>query len=151
MNDSMSSTLPDEAALFFYKHIIVPWETKLKNEVGCWDVKRTREALEGIAVQINCVEIGRVESTVENEHAAAQGNFVVFSSQRSQMKDLFRHLRNCVAHCSVSVVRSRKRVTRYRFSGTEYRRPALSISAALDLDTLRLIVEALPTKPSAAA
>jgi hypothetical protein len=141
----MPQVLPDEAMLFLYKHIIMPWETGLKNEAGCWDVKRTRQALKRFDVQLQCVDSGQVEDAAEKQRASKQTNFIVFVSKKSQMKDLFKHFRNCAAHSSISTARARGRKTVYRFSGTEYRKPALAVSGELDLVCFREVIGALVT------
>lgn len=143
--DPMPQVLPDEAMLFFYKHIIMPWETTLKDEVGCWDVKRTRQALQRANLQLQCVDSGQVEDAVEKQRTAKQRNFVVFASKRSQMKDLFKHFRNCAAHSSFSTTVGRGRKIMYSFSGNEYKKSVLAVSGELDLACFRELVRALAT------
>lgn len=147
--DTMPATLPDATALFLYKDIIVSWETKLKNESGCWDVKRSREALKATDIQLECVEIGDVETVSEKLRKSGKKNFIVFVSVKSQMKDLFRHLRNCAAHARISCHKSRTKEPTLRFSGTLLRRPELAVSGQIASAYLSQIVAALVTTPPA--
>ena len=114
----MPTALPNTTVLFLYKSVIVPWETQLKNESGCWDVKRSREALKVTDIQLECVEVGEVEAVSQKFRMAGKKNFIVFVSTRSQMKDLFRHIRNCAAHASISYHRSRTKESILLLSGT---------------------------------
>lgn len=141
--DPMPQVLPDEAMLFFYKHIILPWETGLKLKTGCWNVKKTQEALKLMDVQIQCVGSGQVEDAAEKQRASKQTNFIVFVGRKSQMKDLFKHLRNCAAHASISTTSARRGKTLYRFLGYDYKNSALAISGQLDLDSLKKVIGAL--------
>ena len=141
----MPTTLPDTTTLFLYKSIIVPWEIKLKNESGCWDVKRSREALKATDVQLECVEIGEVETVSEKLRKAGKKNFIVFVSANSQMKDLFRHLRNCAAHASISSHKSRTKESMLRFSGTRLRKSELAVSGQIASAYLSQVVAALVT------
>jgi hypothetical protein len=145
----MLKTLPDTTALFLYKSIIVPWETQLKIESGCWDVKRSREALKATDIQLECVEVGQVEAMSQKFRRAGKMNFIVFVSTSSQMKDLFRHLRNCAAHASISFHKSRTKEPILRLSGTLLRKPDLAISGQFASAYLSQIVAALVTTPTA--
>ena len=145
----MPTTLPDTTALFLYKSILVPWETQLKNESGCWDVKRSREALKATDIQLECVEVGEVEAVSQKFRRAGKKNFIVFVSTSSQMKDLFRHLRNCAAHVSISSHKSRTKESMLRFSGTLLRKPELAVSGQIVSANLSQIVAALVTTPTA--
>jgi hypothetical protein len=145
-NESMSATLPDEVMLFLYKDIILPWEMHLKDEVGCWDAKRTQLALKSTDVLLRCVASGQVEDAADTLQRSRQRNFVVFTSNKSKMKDLFRHLRNCAAHSSISTAGKRSRPTMYAFSGEQYKKTALAISGQLDLVCFRSVVGALATE-----
>ena len=145
----MPNTLPDATALLLYKNIIVPWETKLKNQSGCWDVNRSRELLKTTDIQIESVEIGEVEGVSAKLRRSGKKNFVVFVSAKSQMKDLFRHLRNCAAHASIAPYRTRAGNSTLRFSGTLLRRPELAVSGQLATDSLAQVVAALVTTPKA--
>lgn len=141
--DIMPATLPDATALFLYKDIIVPWESKLKNESGCWDVKRSREALIATDIQLECVEIGEVETVTQKLRKSGKKNFIVFVSANSQMKDLFRHLRNCAAHARIASHKSRAKEPILRFSGTLLRKPELAVSGQFASAYLSQIVAAL--------
>lgn len=145
----MSTTLPDRTALFLYQCIIVPWETKLKNESGCWDVKRSREALRATDIQLECVEIGEVEVVSQKFRRTGKKNFIVFVSTSSQMKDLFRHLRNCAAHASIASHKSRTKESALRFSGKLLRKPELAVSGQIASAYLSQLVAALVTTPTA--
>lgn len=141
----MPTILPDATALFLYKSIIVPWETRLKNESGCWDVKRSREALKATDIQLECVEVGEVEAASQELRRGGKENFIVFVSASSQMKDLFRHLRNCAAHACISSHKSRTKEPTLRLSGTLSRKPGLAISGQFASAYLGQIVVALVT------
>lgn len=145
----MPTTLPDTTVLFLYKSIIVPWETQLKDESGCWDVKRSREALKATNIQLECVEIGEVETVSQKLRRAGKKNYIVFVSASSQMKDLFRHLRNCAAHASISSHKSQTKEPILRFSGTLLRKPELAVSGQIASAYLSQIVAALVTTPKA--
>ena len=145
--DSMSTALPDTIALFLYQCVIVPWETQLKTESGCWDVKRSREALKATDILLQCVNIGEVELVSQKLRSAGSKNFIVFVSRTSQMKDLFNHLRNCAAHAGISSHKFRINEPMLRFSGTLLRRPELAVSGQIESANLSQIVAALVTTP----
>ena len=145
----MPTALPNTTVLFLYKSVIVPWETQLKNESGCWDVKRSREALKVTDIQLECVEVGEVEAVSQKFRMAGKKNFIVFVSTRSQMKDLFRHIRNCAAHASISYHRSRTKESILLLSGTLLRKPELAVSGQITTAYLRQLVAALVTTPTA--
>jgi hypothetical protein len=145
----MPPTLPDTTALFLYKNIIVPWESKLKNETGCWDVKRSRDALKVTDIHLECVEVGDVEATFQKFRKNGKINLIVFVSKSSQMKDLFRHLRNCAAHASISSQSSRAKDSVLRFSGTLLKKPELADSGQIAYADFRRLVSALVTTPTA--
>jgi len=149
MRQNMTATYPDSTAIILYKSIIVPWETKLKNESGCWDVKRSRDALKATDIQLVCVDIGEVEAASETLRTSGTKNYIVFVSASSQMKDLFRHLRNCAAHASISLHKFRTKEPTLRLSGTLRRRPELAISGQVTPTCLCQIVAALVTTPTA--
>lgn len=142
---TMQQVLPDEAMLFFYKHIIMPWETDLKSKKGCWDIGRTREALKLIDVKLLSVVSGQVEDSVKKQQASKQNNFIVFVRKKSQMKDLFKYFRNCAAHGSIVTTITQRGMTLYKFSGTEQRNKALVVSGQLDLECFKKVIEALVT------
>lgn len=143
----MLTTLPDSIALFLYKSVILPWETQLKNKSGCWDVKRSRETLKAIDIHLECVKIGEVESVSQKFLEAGHNNFIVFVSTSSQMKDLFRHLRNCAAHASISYYEPQTKEPILRLSGKLFRKPELAISGQITSSYLNQIVAALVTTP----
>jgi hypothetical protein len=141
----MPTTLSDTTAIFLYKSVIVPWESELKNKSGCWDVKRSREALKATGIQLECGEIGRVEAMSQKLLKAGKKNFIVFVSSSSQMKDLFRHLRNCAAHARISSHKSRAKESSLRFSSMVAGKKKLAISGQIAPQYLSKIVAALVT------
>ena len=145
----MPKNLSDATALFLYRNVIVPWETKLKNETGCWDVKRSRDALKPADIHLECVEIGEVEKTAKELLISRDKNFIVFVSANSQMKDLFRHIRNCAAHASISSHTSGTNGSTLRFSANLRRRPELAVSGQITSACLNLVMAALVTAPKA--
>ena len=145
----MPNTLPDATALLLYKNIIVPWETSLKNESGCWDVKRTRELLKPTDIHLESVEIGEVEVISESLQKSGKKNFIVFVSSSSQMKDLFRLLRNCAAHASFTTQKAKAGESTLRFKGTLRRRSDLAVSGQLAPESLAQVVATLVTTPKA--
>lgn len=144
----MPTALPDTVVLLLYKSIIVPWETRLKNESGCWDVKRSREALKATDIQLECVEVGQVESVSQKFREAGKKNFVVFVSNKSQMKDLFKHLRNCAAHATISCDKSRTKEPILQFSGKVHHKRELAVSGQIASAYLGQVVAALVTTPT---
>lgn len=145
----MPTTMPDTTALFLYKKIIVPWETQLKNKSGCWDVKRSRDVLKTIDIQLECVEIGEVEAISQKLRGAGKKNFIVFVSTRSQMKDLFRHLRNCAAHASISFHKSKTKGSTLHFSGKVFRKSDLAVSGEISSAYFSQMIAALVTTTTA--
>lgn len=145
----MPNTLPDATVLLLYKSIIVPWETKLKNESGCWDVNRSREQLKTTGIHLEPVEIGEVETTSQKLRMSGKKNFIVFISAKSQMKDLFRHLRNCAAHATITPYKLRGGRSALRFTGTLLRKHELAISGQIQPEYLAKVVTALVTRPKA--
>lgn len=111
----MTPPLPDTVVLCLYNELIVPWETKLKTQTGCWDSRRTHDALQGTGIHLECVEVGRVGAAVSALRKAKKSNFIVFVSHTSQMQDLFRHIRNCAAHAGIVLAKKGGRPSALHF------------------------------------
>lgn len=145
----MTAIYPDATAIILYQSIIVPWEKKLKSESGCWDVKRSRDALKATDIQLLCVELGEVESKVDELRISGSKNYIVFVSKDSQMKDLFRLLRNCAAHASISLLKPQKKEPILQLTGKKRGKSELTISGQVTATCLCQIVAALVTTPTA--
>jgi hypothetical protein len=139
---------PEKIVLAIYEKIILRWELKLKNESGCWGVNRSRAALRDIDIDLVCVEMGEVETRSKVLLKNKKTNYIVFFSSSSQMKDLYRHLRNCAAHACISYHVSDDKESLIKISGKLWGKPDLAIKAQFASRYLERILAALVTTSS---
>jgi hypothetical protein len=142
----MPCPLSDDVVLCLYRDLIVPWETQLKTRTGCWDAKRTNEVLFGTRIHLECVEVGKVERTAAILAKAEDSNFVVFVSSSSQMRDLFRHIRNCAAHARIIATHQRAAGFKLHFQGYQRGRPELAVQGQLAPKFLPTLLHSLVTE-----
>lgn len=139
----MKTIIPDELILILYKQILMPWETLLKNHNGKWDADPLRALATKLELVIESIEQEHVSSRVEQIRSNGPQDFLIFVRGKSLGSDLFRHVRNAVAHAGISQLKKPRKHMFLNFQSPAFRGPGLAFVGQLRVERLSPLIEAL--------
>lgn len=139
----MKTSIPDEVTLILYKQILIPWETLHKNHNGRWDAEPLRALARRLELAIESVEQEFVSTRVEQIQSNGPQDFFIFVRGKSLGCDLFRHIRNAVAHAGISLLKGPRKPVLLTFQSPAVRRPGLALVGQLRTERLSSLIEAL--------
>jgi len=143
--------IPDEMILILYRQILVPWETLLKSHTGKWDADPLRTLAARYELLIESIEQEHVASRVEQIRGNGPQDYLVFVRGKSLGFDLFRHVRNAVAHTGISLLKRTRKPTLLNFQSPAYRGPGFAFIGQLRTERLSPLVEALAASSPASS
>lgn len=147
----MITPIPDEMILILYKQILVPWETVLKSHNGKWDAEPLRTFAESCGLVIESIEQEHLAPRVKHIRGAGPTDFLVFVRGKSLGCDLFRHVRNAVAHAGISILAKPQKPTTLLFQSPASRKPGLAFIGQLGPERLSTLIEALAASAPASS
>lgn len=139
----MTTPIPDEMILILYRQILMPWETLLKNNNEKWDAEPLRALAAKFELAIENIEQEHVSSTVEQIRSNGPQDFLVYVRGKSLGRDLFRHVRNAVAHAGISIHKRPRKPTLLEFKSPAFRGSGLALVGQIRAERLSPLIDAL--------
>lgn len=139
----------DKTLLLLYRAVLLPWELELKSATGCWNIRQTRQRLSLLQIALHPVKAGEVQAAVIELDRIGEANYFVYTSSSSPTKDLFRHLRNAVAHAGVQEHALSARTSTVTFSTKAPNTLAATMNGKLRANRLPKFLETLVCRPNA--
>ena len=113
--------VPDQVILVLYKQILMPWETLLKNHNGIWDAAPLRALAAELELVIESIDQQHVSFRAEQIRRNGPQDFLIFVRGNSLGSDLFRHVRNAVAHAGISLIKKPRGLMLVNFQSPAFR------------------------------
>ena len=139
----MATPIPDEMILIFYRQILIPWETLLKKHDGKWDAEPIRALAAKFELVIENIEQEHVASRVAQVQSKGPQDFLIFVRGKSLACDLFRHVRNAVAHGGISLLKTSRKPALLNFQSPAFHGPGLALVGQLRAERLSPLIDSL--------
>lgn len=98
----MNYSPTDFQITMLYKGVLAPWEQRFATQKANWEIETLKASAIGLHVEFDSVELTQVEAKLNERIEQGSRNFFVFVRHSSQGRDIFRHLRNAIAHAGVT-------------------------------------------------
>lgn len=140
----MKHSATDAQITALYRGVLVPWERLYVAVEENWKVNTLRGSMPSFAIEIVSVELAQVENKLNELIEQGTKNFFVFVRGVSQGRDLFRHLRNAIAHAGVTRHQEPPElIAVLRFKSPNSSKKAMAMAGQLEENHLSTLITAM--------
>lgn len=139
----LSFEVADQQVVALYSEILLPWERGFIAVEGQWNLAHVHEHLATASLEVSSVGAKDIEDRLQVTIERGRANFFIFARGKSQGRDLFRHLRNAIAHAGVTLHRFENGSDVLRFKSPGLNKNTMAMAGQLEVQHLGDLIQGL--------